>query len=97
MKISDMFVVREIMEMEDKAKSIKVLDDDNCVVVGKALNKNKIILNMKRESDESTGNVFVYLKDEFSKEFQTSKKLLASKAVLGLTLKQFKEFEIESL
>jgi hypothetical protein len=52
---------------------------------------------MKRESDGSLGNVFVYLKDEFGKEFQTSKKLLASKAVEGLTLKQFKEFEIEKL
>jgi hypothetical protein len=92
-----MFVVREIMEMEDKDKKIKVLDDENCVVVDKALNKNKIILHMKRESDGSLGNVFVYLKDEFGKEFQTSKKLLASKAVEGLTLKQFKEFEIEKL
>ena len=85
------------MEMEDKDKKIKVLDDNNCVVVDKALNKNKIILHMKREADGSTGNVFVYLKDEFHSEFQTSKKLLASKAVEGLTLKQFKEFEIEKL
>ncbi len=97
MKISNMFVVREIMEMEDKAKSIKVLDDDNCVIIDKALNKNKIILHMKRASDDSTGNVFVYLKDEFHDKFLISKQLLASKAVVGLTLKQFKEFNIEKL
>ncbi len=97
MKISEMFVVREIMEMEEKDKGIKVLDDNDCVIVDKALNKNKIILHMKRESDGSTGNVFVYLKDEFGDQFLTSKKLLASKAVEGLTLKEFKEFSIESL
>ncbi len=97
MKISEMFVVREIMEMEDKDKGIKILDDNDCVIMGKALNKNKIILHMKRASDNSEGNVFVYLKDEFGDQFLTSKKLLASKAVEGLTLKEFKEFEIEKL
>jgi hypothetical protein len=39
MVIKDMFEVGEIMEDEDKAKSIKVLDGDNCVITGKALNK----------------------------------------------------------
>ncbi len=97
MKITDMFVVREIMEMEDKAKSIKVLDDDDCVIMSKALNKNKIILHMKRTIDGSEGNVFVYLKDEFHDQFPVSKKLFASKKVIGLTLGQFKKFEIEDL
>jgi len=97
MTIADMFVVREIMEMEDKAKSIKVLDSNDCVIVGKALNKNKVILNMKRESDDSEGNVFVYLKDEYGDRFLTSKKLLASKKVIGLTLNEFKKFDIEEL
>ncbi len=85
------------MESEDKAKSIAVLDGDNCVIMGKLLNKNKIILQMKRLLDESAGNVFVRLKDEFHKEFLISKKLLASKKVLGLTLNQFKNFEISEL
>lgn len=97
MQIKDMFQVREIMEMEDKAKSIKVLDDDDCVITGKAFNKNKIILHMKRAIDGSEGNVFVYLKDEFADQFPIFKKLLASKKVIGLTLGQFKEFNAEEL
>jgi hypothetical protein len=97
MNIKDMFQVREIMEMEDKAKSIAVLDGDNCVITGKALNKNKVILHMKREGDGSEGNVFVWLKDEFHDQFPISKKLFASKKVIGITLNQFKEFSIEEL
>ena len=97
MTIKEMFVVREIMEMEDKAKSIKILDDDDCVIMSKALNKNKIILHMKRKVDGSEGNVFVFLKDEFSDQFPVSKKLFASKKVIGLTLGQFKKFSVEEL
>src|SRR5258708_40201403 len=97
MNIQDMFDVGEIMEMDDKAKSIKVLDGDDCEITGKALNKNKIILHMKRSNDNSEGNVFVRLKEEFSKDFSTSKKLLGSKSVVGLTLNQFKSFNIEEL
>jgi len=97
MVIKEMFQVREIMEMEDKAKSIKVLDDNDCVITGKGLNKNKIILHLKRTVDGSEGNVFVYLKDEFSDQFPVSKKLFASKKVIGLTLGQFKKFSIEEL
>ena len=53
---------------------------------------------MKRASDGSEGNVFTKLKDEDNKaNFQFSKKLLASKNVIGLTLNQFKEMEIEAL
>jgi len=95
--IKDLFEVGEIMESEEKDKKIVVLDGDNCVIVGKLLNKYKIILQMKREADESTGNVFVRLMDDKKSEFQTSKKLLASKNVLGLTLNQFKNFDIEKL
>ena len=97
MQIQDIFEVREIMEMDDKSKSIKVLDGDDCVITGKALNKNKVILHMKREADGSEGNVFVQLRESHAKEFQTSKKLLASKSVVGLTLNQFKKFEVEQL
>ena len=97
MKISEMFEVREIMEMEDKAKSIKVLDADDCKIMSKALNKNKIILHMKREVDGSEGNVFVYLKEAYQKDFATSKKLFTSRKVIGLTLNEFKEFSIEEL
>ena len=85
------------MEWEDKAKSIKILDDDDCLITGKAINKNKIILHMKREKDGSEGNVFVRLKDEFDDQFITSKKLFASKKVIGISLNEFKEFEIENL
>ncbi len=92
-----MFVVREIMEMEDKSKKIKVLDDDDCKITGKALNKNKIILHMEREADGSQGNVFVYLKDEFVDQFPISKKLFTSKKVIGMTLNQFKNFDVEEL
>jgi hypothetical protein len=52
---------------------------------------------MKRAEDESTGNVFVRLMDDKKSEFQTSKQLLASKKVVGLTLNQFKNFKIEEL
>ncbi|MBI5530663.1 MAG: hypothetical protein HY918_04145 [Candidatus Doudnabacteria bacterium] len=97
MKISEMFTVREIMEMDDKAKSIKPLDDNDCVITGKALNKNKIILRLKREVDGSEGNVFVYLKDDNREHFPISKKLFASKKVIGLTLGEFKKFDIEEL
>jgi|SRR3989344_6595990 len=97
MKIKDLFEVREIMEMEDKAKSIKILDGDDCVIMSKALNKNKIILHMKRAVDDSEGNVFVTLKEEFKDQFPVSKKLFASKKVIGLSLNQFKEFDVEEL
>ena len=83
--------------MDDKAKSIKVLDDSNCVITGKGLNKNKIILHFKREADGSEGNVFVFLKDNNREHFPTSKKLFASKKVIGLTLAEFKKFDIEQL
>jgi hypothetical protein len=97
MTIKDMFEVGEILEWEDKASSIEPLNDENCTIVGKSLNKNKIILHMKRDGDESEGNVFVRLKDEYEKDFPTSKKLLASQKVIGLTLEAFKNFDIESL
>lgn len=97
MQIKDIFEVGEIMEWEDKATSIKVLDGDDCEITGKVLNKRKIILHMKRTSDGSEGNVFVRLKDEHEKDFPTSKKLFASKKVIGLSLNEFKNFEIENL
>ena len=75
MIIQDIFEVGEIMESEEKDKKIVVLNADNCVIVGKTLNKNKIIMQMKRESDGSTGNCFVKLKEGMKSEFQTSKKL----------------------
>jgi len=97
MLIKEMFEVGKLMEWEDKPKSIKVLDGDDCTITDKALNKNKIILHMKREVDGSEGNVFVWLKDEFADQFQTSKKLFVSKKVAGLTLNQFKNFKVEDL
>jgi len=97
MLIKEMFEVGGIMEMDDKAKSIKTLDDADCVITGKALNKNKIILHMKRAVDGSEGNVFVYLKDEFHDQFPISKKLFASKKITGLTLGEFKKLDIEEL
>lgn len=97
MTIKDLFEVGEIMEWEDKATSIKVLGGDDCEITGKVLNKNKIILHMKRNLDGSEGNVFVKLKDDAKEHFQTSKKLLASKKVIGLTLNEFKDFNIEEL
>lgn len=97
MTIKDLFEVGEIMEWEDKATSIKVLDGDDCEITGKVLNKNKIILHMKRLSDGSEGNVFVKLKDGDKEHFPISKKLLASKKVVGLSLNKFKEFDVEEL
>ena len=97
MDIKDMFDVGEIMEWEDKAKSIKVLDDNDAQIMSKALNKKKIILHMKRLVDGSEGNVFVKLKEEFQDQFPVSKKLFASKKVTGLTLAQFKNLNIEAL
>lgn len=93
-----MFDVGEIMEWEDKDKKIKTLTGEDCVIMGKTLNRKKIILNMKRESDQSEGNVFIKLLDEENKaNFPISKKVLASKNVIGLTLNQFKEMDIEAL
>lgn len=97
MNIKDMFEVGEIMEWEDKSKSIKVLDGDDCVITGKMLNKQKIILHMKRLADGSEGNVFVRLKDQFHDQFAVSKKLLACKKVVGLSLNEFKNFNVEEL
>ena len=97
MDVKDMFNVGEIMEWEDKAKSIKVLDGDDCEITGKSLNRKKIILHLKRLVDDSEGNVFVQLKDEFADQFVVSKKMLASKNVVGLTLNQFKNLNIEAL
>lgn len=92
-----MFEVGEIMEMEEKSKKIKVLSADDCVVISKGLNKNKIILYMKRESDNSEGNVFVRLKEEFQDQFVVSKKLLSCKKVVGMTLNQLKEMSVDEL
>ena len=97
MHVNEMFEVGDIMEWEDKAKNIKVLDDNDCLITGKVLNKQKIILHMKRVSDNSEGNVFVKLKEEFHDQFPTSKKLLASKKVVGMTLSQFKNLDVEEL
>jgi hypothetical protein len=97
MKVKDMFLIGEIMEWEDKDKSIKPLSGDDCVIVGKTLNIKKIILNMKRTSDGSEGNVFTRLIDPTKENFVFSKKLLASKSVMGKTLNEFREMEIESL
>lgn len=97
MKVKEMFEVGTIMEMEDKAKSIKALDDDNCEITGKVLNKHKIILHMKRMLDNSEGNVFVRLKDEFHDQFPISKKLLATKKIIGMTLGAFKNLDVEEL
>ncbi len=97
MTIKDVFVVGEIMEWEDKDKKIPTLTGDDCKIVGKTLNKNKIILHMKRDGDASEGNIFVRIKDDNREHFPTSKKLLASKKVLGLTVNEFKNFNIDDL
>jgi len=97
MDIQEMFDVGEIMEMEDKDKKIKPLDGDDCKIAGKALNKDKIILHMVRDADNSEGNVFVRLKEGQKSNFSDSKKLLASRKVIGLTLNQFRKFKIEEL
>ena len=97
MKVKDIFEVGVILEDETKAKDIASLTADDCKITGKLLNHKKIILHMQRESDGSEGNVFVRLKDEHEKEFPTSKKLLASKKIVGLSLNEFKNFEIEEL
>lgn len=92
-----MFEVGVIMESEEKATSIKILDDDDCLITGKTLNKNKIILHMQRTVDGSEGNVFVRLKEQFQDQFPVSKKLLASKKVIGMSLGEFKNFDVEQL
>jgi hypothetical protein len=91
------FEVGVIMEDEEKSKSIKALDGNDSKITGKILNKNKIILHMKREHDGSEGNVFVRLNDDHEKDFAISKKLLASKKIVGLSLNEFKDLEIENL
>ncbi|PIR95942.1 MAG: hypothetical protein COT92_03755 [Candidatus Doudnabacteria bacterium CG10_big_fil_rev_8_21_14_0_10_42_18] len=97
MQIKDIFTVGEIMEWEDKDKKIKVLDGDDCKITGKMLNRHQIILHMQREIDGSEGNVFVKLKDDHEKDFPVSKSLLASKNIIGLTLNEFKNLDIEKL
>lgn len=97
MLIKDLFDVGSIMEWEDKDKSIKSLSDSDCEITGKSLNNRKIILHVKRLEDNSEGNVFVKLKEQHQDQFATSKKLLASKKVLGMTLSQLKNLDIEEL
>lgn len=97
MTIADVFEVGEIMESDEKSSSIQVLSEDDCIITSKSLNKNKIILHMVREADNSEGNVFVRLKEAYAKDFPTSRKLLASKKILGLTLREFKKLNIEEL
>lgn len=92
-----MFEVGEILEWEDKSKDIPTLSSKDCVITGKVLNKHKIILHVRRESDGSEGNVFVKLKEEFAADFPISRKLLGSKQVVGLSLHEFKTFAIEAL
>jgi hypothetical protein len=97
MQVKEMFEVGTIMEPEDKLKSQIDLNGDDCIITGKALNKNKIILHMKRADDKVEGNVFVRLKDEFHDQFTVSKKLFSSRKVIGISLNQFKKFQIEEL
>jgi hypothetical protein len=97
MKIKDVFEVGEIMEWEDKSAAIKTLTRDDCEITGKTLNRNKIILHLKRKSDGSEGNVFVKLREESPAQFPISRKLLGSKKVMGLSLSQFEQFEVEEL
>ncbi len=97
MHIKEMFKVGEIMEWEDKAKSIKILDDDDCRIVSKALNKDKIILHMERKVDGSEGNVFVRLNEKFEDRMDVFKKLFASKKVIGISLNEFKQLDVEKI
>ena len=97
MQVKDIFEVGIILEDEEKAKEIAVLTANDCVIKGKVLNRHKIILQMERASDGSKGNVFARLKDDHEKDFPISKKLLASKKIIGLTLNEFKNLDIESL
>ncbi len=92
-----MFEVGEIMEWEDKAKTIKTLSLDDCEITGKVLNRKKIILHMKRTSDQSEGNVFVSLKPEFVDQYAVSRKLLGSKKIVGMSINQFKNLDVEEL
>ena len=85
------------MEWEDKAKTIKTLSLDDCEITGKVLNRKKIILHMKRVGDDSEGNVFVSLKPEFADQYAVSRKLLGSKKVIGMSINQFKNLDVEEL
>ena len=96
MTIKDVFNVGAIMEWEDKPKSIAVLDGNNCKIMSKAMNNKNIIFHMQREGDGSEGNVFVKLKEN-GKDFLVLKKLFASKKVIGISLNEFKKFEIAEL
>ncbi|HYF05022.1 MAG TPA: hypothetical protein VEA59_02525 [Patescibacteria group bacterium] len=97
MRISEMFEIGQIFESDEKSPNIKALSSDDAVIVGKMLNRKKIILHMKRESDASEGNVFVRLKDEYQDQFALSKKLLATKHILGLSLNQLRNLQIDAL
>jgi|GEM_PF-1774320 len=97
MVVKDLFDIGSIMEWEDKDKSIKILSDEDCEITSKSLNNRKIILHVKRAGDGSEGNVFVTLKESSKEHFATSKKLLASKNILGITLGKFKNMDIEEL
>lgn len=97
MFIKDIFDVGEILEWEDKDTSIKTLDWDDCKIVSKTLNRQKVILHMQRSSDGSEGNVFVKLREKHEDKFDVSKKLLASKSVIGLSLNQFSNLDIDKL
>ena len=85
------------MEPEDKVATQADLKVDDCVIVSKGLNKNKVILHLQRKGDGIEGNVFVKLKEKYEKDFITSRKLLGSKAVNGLTLDEFRAFDIDKL
>jgi hypothetical protein len=97
MTIEDMFEVGSIMEPEDKLSGQVDLNGDDCVIMSKGLNKDKIILRMERKSDGIQGNVFVRLKEEHKGNFAVSRKLLGSQKVNGLTLGEFKVFPVENL
>lgn len=97
MNVQDMFLVGNIMEWEDKDKGIQALSADDCHITGKQLNKSKIIFHMKREGDGSEGNVFVRLKDEYKDQFLLSKRLFASRKIIGMSLNELKNLDVEQL
>lgn len=97
MNVEEMFDVGGIMEMEDKSKKIPILSDDDCKIMSKQLNKDKIILHVQREGDSSEGNVFVKLKEQFHDQFMVSKKLFASKKIVGMTLNEMRHLDVEML
>ncbi len=92
--------IREIINIGGILRSVNNpvnLDWDNCKIDKKTRNEYGLVLRLKRESDGEEGTASLKLKDEFKDRKDLLRQIFVSEKVMGLTLNELKDLEIEVL